>query len=254
MVSVANLGDGAIAWTASASEPWLNLSTTTGFTPDIITATVDASALASGEYTGTITVTDTATPASPHGVQIVLTVYELADAVMEATPTSGVAPLTVDFTNQSTGSYNNIAWDFGDGATSTTANTSHTYNQPGVFTANLTISGGLGGTDTISQQIEIFAPVAAVFGAVPTSGVAPLAVAFTNQSSGDFDSCSWDFGDNQTSNQCTGGTHTYTTAGDYTVTLTVSGLGGTDTTTRTVTVSEQPGADARKLSLPLIRR
>jgi len=66
-----------------------------------------------------------------------------------ATPTSGPAPLTVDFTNESEGDFNACVWDFGDGATSTSCEKfiSHIYQVEGMYTVKLTVSGG-GGTDT----------------------------------------------------------------------------------------------------------
>jgi PKD repeat protein len=62
-------------------------------------------------------------------------------------PTSGVAPLTVQFTDTSTGGPTGWAWDFGDGATSTEANPAHAYTTPGNYDVSLTVSSG-GGTDT----------------------------------------------------------------------------------------------------------
>jgi PKD repeat protein len=75
--------------------------------------------------------------------------------------------------------------------------------------------------------------VTAGFSGTPTSGSAPLLVSFTNQSTGDYDTCAWDFGDGGTSDSCTNPVHTYTAVGVYTVTLTLSGSGGTDTETKT---------------------
>ncbi len=83
----------------------------------------------------------------------------------------------------------------------------------------------------------------AEFSATPTSGNAPLIVTFTNESTGDLDTCAWTFGDGGTSNHCNNPVHTYAAAGVYTVTLTVSGSGGVDTLTRpdyiTVYAAEQ---------------
>ena len=72
--------------------------------------------------------------------------------------------------------------------------------------------------------------VTAGFTASPTEGVPPLAVTFTNTSSGDYTSSLWGFGDGITST-LTSPTHIYTAAGAYTVTLTVSD--GIDTSTIT---------------------
>jgi len=83
-------------------------------------------------------------------------------------------------------------------------------------------------------------PVHAEFVGMPTFGVRPLLVQFTNQSAGDYDTCTWTFGDGSTSTSCGNPAHTYATKGVYTVALTVTGPGGTDTRTRTgaITVYE----------------
>ena len=57
-------------------------------------------------------------------------------------------------------------------------------------------------------------------------------VTFTDQSSGTVSSWSWNFGDGNVSAEQSP-THTYTVPGNYTVSLTVSGPGGSDTETKT---------------------
>ena len=64
-------------------------------------------------------------------------------------PTSGTAPLSVEFTSQvqfTPGCLSEVAWDFGDGATSSEANPTHVYQESGVYTVSLT-AGGPGGED-----------------------------------------------------------------------------------------------------------
>ncbi len=168
-------------------------------------------------------------------------------AAFTASPTIGVAPLTVVFTNTSTGDYDTCAWTFGDGGTSSECNDpSHTYNSGGVYTVTLTVSG-LGGSDTETKvdYITVYQPPTAEFSADPTSGPAPLAVSFTNLSTGDFDTCAWTFGDRGTSNDCNNPGHTYTVPGVYTVTLSLSGLGGSDSETKLdyITVYQPPTAE-----------
>src|SRR5205823_14445629 len=70
-------------------------------------------------------------------------------AAFSASPTSGVAPLTVSFTNLSSGAtgYN---WDFGDGDSSTNQNPSNIYTNAGSYNVSLT-AVGLGGTNTLTQ-------------------------------------------------------------------------------------------------------
>jgi PKD repeat protein len=57
--------------------------------------------------------------------------------------TSGAVPLTVHFTDQSTGNPTSWNWDFGDGTSDTLQNPVHTYNQVGTYTVKLTISDGI---------------------------------------------------------------------------------------------------------------
>ncbi len=59
------------------------------------------------------------------------------------------------------------------------------------------------------------------FTAVPTSGMVPLATSFANQSTGGFATSYWDFGDGGTST-LKNPSHIYTSAGVYSVTLTIS--------------------------------
>jgi PKD repeat protein len=61
-----------------------------------------------------------------------------------ANPTSGYKPLTVTFTDNSTGSPTSWSWSFGDGNTSTVQNPQHEYVSAGNFTVNLTASNRWG--------------------------------------------------------------------------------------------------------------
>ncbi len=57
--------------------------------------------------------------------------------------TLGPVPLTVHFTDQSTGNPTSWNWDFGDGVSDTVQNPVHTYNQTGSYSVKLTISDGI---------------------------------------------------------------------------------------------------------------
>ena len=77
-------------------------------------------------------------------------------ADFSASPTSGTAPLTVDFTNLTSGSVTAWAWTFGDGGTSNAASPSHTYTNSGTYTVELTATNSTGSnTKTQSGYITV---------------------------------------------------------------------------------------------------
>lgn len=82
-------------------------------------------------------------------------------ATPSATPTSGTNPLLVSFTGAGTdpdGTIVSYAWAFGDGATSTLQNPTHTYASPAGYTATLTVTDDLGATGSASVNITVNAP------------------------------------------------------------------------------------------------
>lgn len=83
----------------------------------------------------------------------------LPSAAFTGTPTSGCAPLTVQFTDQSSGDPTDWEWNFGDENTSTDQNPEHIYNQPGTYTVTLTVSNECGeNTATKPGFIEVLGP------------------------------------------------------------------------------------------------
>lgn len=81
----------------------------------------------------------------------------LPNAQFVATPPSGLAPLSVVFTNQS---QNGVTyyWDFGNGQTTTTtdlSSTSTVYTQEGVYTVQLIASQGAGCEDTAYLTVVV---------------------------------------------------------------------------------------------------
>jgi PKD repeat protein len=91
------------------------------------------------------------------------------------------------------------------------------------------------------------------FSATPTSGSAPLAVAFEGSSSGGAaTSWSWDFGDGSGSVE-RDPTHTYTAPGSYTVSLTATNARGSDTETKTGHITVGSAADFSLSASPASR-
>lgn len=189
-----------------------------------------------GSYTVSLTVTGPGGPDTETKENyITVTAPPPPVAGFSGSPTSGDAPLAVQFTDESTGSITNWSWNFGDGESSTEQNPSHTYENAGLYTVSLTVTGPGGSDEEIKgDYITVTTPAApvAAFSGSPTSGEAPLAVQFTDKSTGSITSWSWTFGDGGSSTE-QNPSHTYLDAGVYTVSLTVEGPGGPDTETKT---------------------
>jgi Zn-dependent metalloprotease len=74
--------------------------------------------------------------------------------------TSCSVPVTVNFTNTSTGA-NNAVWNFGDATTSTAFSPSHTYMNPGLYNVSLSVNSSCGADSVLqSSYININPPVA----------------------------------------------------------------------------------------------
>ncbi|MCH7549632.1 MAG: PKD domain-containing protein [Candidatus Krumholzibacteriota bacterium] len=170
---------------------------------------------------------------------------------------SGTAPLTVAFTNLSTGVLTSYSWNFGDGRNSSLRDPVHTYADPDTYTVSLTVTGP-GGTDieTKLDYIDVRPrpnPPVVDFVGQPTSGYAPLTVTFIDLATGSVDSVRWDFGDGGTSTDRDTLTHEYQNPGTYTVQLVAYGEDGTDQKIRTdyITVNQVPDILAEFYALPL---
>lgn len=81
-------------------------------------------------------------------------------------PPSGCAPVSMNFTNNSTGA-NDYYWDFGDGNNSTAVNPTHVYNNAGTYTVMLIAYDSTGTncnlSDTIRKQVLILTDSTRIF-------------------------------------------------------------------------------------------
>jgi PKD repeat protein len=212
-----------------------------------------------GLFTVSLTVTG---PGGSSNVssQILVTSPSAPRAAFTASPLTGNAPLTVQFTNQSTGQITSYFWNFGDGSTSTSPSPQKVFQNVGTYNVFLTVSGP-GGVAIATGQIVVTSPQVpapqAAFTSNPVQGVAPLNVQFLNRSTGQITSYSWNFGDGNISDQ-EDPQHTYIVPGTYTVTLIVTGPGGSSTvqspivvTAPTPTITNTPSATATNTSIPV---
>ncbi len=231
-----------------------NTATLSGETTENLTA----SNLVEGVYVFKLTAVDDETQMGTDEVTVTVSAdnsNEAPDAIAEATPLSGAAPLNVAFTgSNSTDDVGVIfyAWDFKDGTTSTEADPNHTFTASGTYNVELAVTDGGGLTDTavvtivVSDTVDNEAPIAIVM-ATPTNGTAPLEVAFTGANSTDDNgivSYLWDFKDGSTATEMNP-SHTFTSSGTYNVQLTVTdGAGLTGSAIVTIVVSDQMGNQA----------
>lgn len=159
------------------------------------------------------------------------------EAIATASTNAGNTPLAVQFTGSgSTDDKNDIVdylWDFGNGDTSTDADTNYTFTEGGTYNVMLTVKDGDGYEDQ-SDLIEIVVNGApeAVANADIISGIAPLEVAFVGDQSTDaegFVTYAWNFDGSANSTEANP-VFTFTTPGTYNVTLTVTDEGGLEDT------------------------
>ncbi len=173
-------------------------------------------------------------------------------------PTSGFAPLDVQFVDKSTGNVTNWAWEFGDGGVNSDQNPEYTYKTAGIFTVKLTASGpNATDSETKTNYVNAIASggATAEFSADPTTGFSPLTVKFRDLSVGQITSWAWTFGDGGISSE-QNPVNTYKTSGFFTVGLTVSGSGQSDTEIKTnlIAILEQGAPKASFSASPTAGR
>jgi PGF-pre-PGF domain-containing protein len=163
-------------------------------------------------------------------------------AAFSANQTSGIVPLAVLFTDNSTNMPTVWDWSFGDGNYSSLQSPAHTYASAGAFTVSLNVTNTAGSNiSTRNDYINVFSmiiPPAAAFTGTPTTGAVPLIVQFTDMSSGSPTSWNWSFGDGNYST-AKNPLHTYLVNGTFTVSLNATNSAGSNTATRAnyITVS-----------------
>jgi len=133
--------------------------------------------------------------------------------------TIGRAPLAVKFTDTSTNSPTAWKWYVNDALVGTTQNLEYTF-ATGAYNVRLNASNLVGGTNSSPTLIRAYAQPVAAFTAAPNPVSVNSPVQFTDTSIGSVTTWAWTFGDGTTSTSQSPA-HTYTTAGNKTVTLSV---------------------------------
>jgi len=151
-----------------------------------------------------------------------ITVNAQITANFNAAPTSGCAPLVVQFSDSSAGNPTSWKWDLGNGTTSVLQNPSVAYFNPGTYTVKLIIKNSFG-TDSVTKTkfITVYSSPEISFGASNVTGCYPLSTQFIDSSiagSGTISKWQWDFGDGNLSG-IKNPQHTYTATGTFNVSL-----------------------------------
>jgi len=119
---------------------------------------------AAGTYNAVVTVTDDFSQTDQASVQIIVTAPNLPPTVSPtATPSSGTAPLNVQFvagaSDVNPDDVLTYSWDFGDSGTSTSANPLHSYAVAGTYTATVAVADGVNPAVSSSLVISVDSPL-----------------------------------------------------------------------------------------------
>ena len=218
-----------------------------------------------GDYIVGVTVTDTSGQSAVAEQTIEVLPDTLAPvAVAIATPDIGQVPLNVSFDAAASSDNDAIAlytWSFGDGASTsgeTLTAVSHIYAIAGTYAAVVSVADAAGNVSETTIEIVTTAaadaePVAA-FVATPGSGENSLTVLVDAAASSDDNgivSYSWDFGDGLTGIGETSSVG-YTTAGNKTITLTVTDAADQSSKLSIVVPITDPGSGSNEAPVAML--
>ncbi len=265
-LSISNQGDAALNWSVVEAIPpatWLAEEPLSGTTaPSQSTAVVlafGAAGMAAGTYSTTLNVlsNDATSPLVP--VTATLTVITFCRPVAATAftwePLDPAAGQAVTLTAQATGTAPiSFAWDFGDGSSGSGSIVTHTF-AAGTYTVSLAAENPCG-QETVRHVLLVLPACMPVTGTAlfrqPPAPAAGEAVTLTAQATGTEPiTFEWAFGDDGTGSGPIV-THTFASAGLYTVTLTATNACGQDLVQSPVTVL--PPGTVYRIYLPLVTR
>lgn len=186
--------------------------------------------------------------------------------VVNVAPTAGIAPTPLyvkpgqevrfeALVADPDGATPAVAWDLGDGATSSARNVTHAYAAEGDVLVTLAATDADGGVAQATREVRVRSnlPPTPLFSWSPAAPTTSSDVAFTDASVDDEDDVvawAWDFGDGATSTE-RHPRHRFLDAGGHTVTLTATDArGASATATRTLVVGDVLNVRATPLDAP----
>ena len=203
-----------------------------GTPPVTVTTTTTSHTYASaGTYNVTLTVTETDSDTDTVSDTITVSAPNQPPVANTNGPYSGTENTSLSFNGSASsdpdGTITSYTWNFGDGNSGSGGKPTHTYVDGGTYTVTLTVEDNDGATDTVSTTADITEvndpPIADPNG--PYSGSTGETITFDGSGSTDEEgpiaSYNWNFGDGN-SGSGVSSTHSYSTAGTYTVTLIVN--------------------------------
>jgi gliding motility-associated-like protein len=172
-------------------------------------------------------------------VNINITVLPLPEPLISVSTLQGCSPLGVQFTDNTVEPLS-FSWDFGDGQTSINESPFHVFagtNSDTTYTVQLSITDNNGCVNQNNFFIQTMVPVDAQFTANPISQIYPDAVVdFTNVSTGSGTlSAVWLY-ENETSTNFNSASHTFSTWGNFTVSLIVENEWCNDTAVQEIVI------------------
>jgi PKD repeat protein len=159
------------------------------------------------------------------------------NGTLAPSPLNGTAPFTVTFRDTSGGNPSSWLWTFPDDSTTSTLQDplDHIFATPGTYIVTMTATNAWG-TSTESMAITVVNPTTVDFNFTLSSPNAPSIATFTDNSSPGATAYLWDFGAGQGTSTQQNPTHTYSSPGTYSVTLTVTYPTGPVSVTKSVTL------------------
>ncbi|MBK8472620.1 MAG: PKD domain-containing protein [Sphingobacteriales bacterium] len=172
VVMGASLGT-TVSFGAGELPDWLTITPFSGTTPSgqnsTITVNFDSEGLATGVYQYTIVIY-TNDPLNPiYTVPCTMNVIAMPEAAIGANSTLGCGTGTIQFSDETANVATSWSWNFGDGATSTEQNPSHTYAANGTYTVTLNACNDLG-CDEIVLTNYITIDLSCEYVVLPTFG------------------------------------------------------------------------------------